>query len=104
MRVEIAEDREARGTGALQLQVWDPWPNVPYWMQIDLEPGSHPFWTLPSGHAFERMPGETGFAGHLQRIARRYAAGEADRTTAELQLAETLAQWSRATTWSEGTG
>jgi hypothetical protein len=97
MRVEIAEDREARRPRALQLQVWDPWPNVPYWMQIDLEPGSQPFWTLPSGHAFERMSGERGFPGHLQMIARRYADGETDGATAEIQLAETLVRWSQAT-------
>lgn len=97
MRVHIAEDRDARPTGSIRLQVWDPMPNVPYWMQIDLESHSQPFWTLPSGHAFECTPGERGFEGHLHMIARRYAAGETDRATAELYFAETLARWSRGT-------
>ena len=66
-------------------------------MQIDLEPGGRPFWTLPSGHFVESAPSDTGHPGHLQAISRRYVFGEMDKTTAEAQLVETLVGWSQAT-------
>ncbi len=65
MTIEIPEDSLERNPGEMQVLVWDPLPNVPYWLLIELDPGAHPFWTLPPGHSFERTTGEMGFPGRL---------------------------------------
>ncbi len=99
MRVEIPDDSLERNPGEMEVLIWDPLPNVPYWLLIDFNSAAHPFWTLPAGHYFEHTTGEMGFPRRLQEIASRYAAGAIDRAAAEFRIAETLDGWSRATTW-----
>jgi hypothetical protein len=92
-RVEI----EIRKPSTLQLFIYDRMPNVPEWIEIELAPGDHPFWTMPAHHYFESTEGEFGFPGELQTIARRFDAGEISQEEAERALNDVLIGWSRAT-------
>lgn len=80
----------------IQIHVHHPLRNVPYWIELQLDPGTRPFRTMPSGHFFESTEGELGIPGELQTIARRLDAGEINQETAEEAINTTLIRWSKA--------
>lgn len=82
------------------MQVMEPLPKIPEWMEIKPKQSDHPIRTLPAEHHFGR-PGKTyGFPRELVSAARSVINGEVSQRATEIQFADILAMWSESTTSS----